>query len=82
MVTIEQIRREHEESEDCEVQEQWLEMAREWAQDPDFFVDNFTGWNDRTTEAIILDFHINGQLTDELTDEQVKELEEKAWPNT
>lgn len=78
--TREQIRREVEaienaslHSSESEVYDAWADMASDWlVENPgDYLWEGFKGFAERSTDEIILDFHLNDKLEDPLTKEEV-----------
>lgn len=67
---------------DSEVLDAWSDMALDWWQNDDgaYLMDGFTGFNDRTPEQIVADFHFAGKLTEALTDEEVELFTKEAKP--
>ena len=57
---------------DSEVWFEWADMAADWLIDSpgDYLRDGFQGFNQRSIEQIILDFHIADLLSDPLSDEE------------
>ena len=57
------------------VYDAWMEMAGDWfvQDDGEYLRNGFVGFNQRSPEIILLDFHLGGKLAEPLTDEQVDE---------
>jgi hypothetical protein len=59
---------------DSPVYNEWCEIASEWFINDvsDYLLDGFVGFRDRTGSEIMLDFHLNRRLVDELSDDEVE----------
>jgi hypothetical protein len=61
---------------DSPVYEAWADMAADWlARDSDdYLLDGFIGWNGRSADEIVADFHFSECLIDPLTDEELDNI--------
>lgn len=59
-----------------EIYDVWMNMAGDWFANDDgtYLRDGFTGYNDRSEDDILLDFHFGDKLSDPLTPEEIDKM--------
>lgn len=56
---------------DSPVYQAWNELAEEWLATGTYSKAGFSGFDERTPNQILMDFHLNGGLKDDLSDDEM-----------